>query len=197
MIPNERKPMTRNRAARRVGRTASIAARPTRRSRGCARWASHRWCSAHPTAGVVQSWYFTTLAFLPNPLRKYRERAVFFPPLVKGGLGGVGRVTVACTTGHKLGALDASNCTCAASTLRRACRIETSLRANGEFTDDAEALRPTPPNPPFTRGGKAHHRSFARNKSAPWTFVPPTPSIPTFRHPTLRLASEKRDGTNN
>ena len=34
----------------------------------------------------------------------------------------------------------------------KACRFRTSLRANGERTDDAEVLRPTPPNPPFTRG---------------------------------------------
>jgi hypothetical protein len=30
----------------------------------------------------VQSWDCTTRAFLPNSLRKFRERALFFPPLV-------------------------------------------------------------------------------------------------------------------
>ena len=54
----------------------------------------------------MQSWGCTALAFLPNSLREFSERASLFPPLVKGGLGGVGRVTVECTTEHKLGAID-------------------------------------------------------------------------------------------
>ena len=40
---------------------------------------------------MVQSWGCTTRAFLPNSLRNFREPAFFFPPLVKGGPGGVGR----------------------------------------------------------------------------------------------------------
>ena len=44
-----------------------------------------------------------------------------------------------------------------------------ALRANGEFTDDAEVVRPTPPNPPFTRGGKvSRHRPHVHNKTLPW-----------------------------
>ena len=43
---------------------------------------------------------------------------------------------------------------CAASPVCKPGRFRTSLRANGEYTDDAEVLRPTPPDPPFTRGGK-------------------------------------------
>ena len=31
---------------------------------------------------------------------------MIYPPLVKGGSGGVGRATFACTTEHKLGAID-------------------------------------------------------------------------------------------
>ena len=56
--------------------------------------AEPRWplpARTEPRPGVVQSWDCTTLAFLPNSLRKFRERALFFPPLVKGGPGGVGR----------------------------------------------------------------------------------------------------------
>ena len=65
----------------------------------------------------MKSWGCTALAFLPNSLRKFGERAVFFPPLVKGGSGGVGRVTVECTTEHKLGAIDEFDCACAGSPL--------------------------------------------------------------------------------
>ena len=64
---------------------------------------------------------------------------------------------------------------CAASPAFKACRFRTSLRANGEHTDDAEVLRPTPgeaeavwptpPSPPFTRGGKEGRH--VRNKNAP------------------------------
>jgi Planctomycete cytochrome C/WD domain, G-beta repeat len=43
---------------------------------------------------------------------------------------------------------------CAASPARKVCHFRTSSWVIGEFTDDAEVLRPTPPNPPFTRGGK-------------------------------------------
>ena len=41
--------------------------------------------------GVVQSWDCITLGFLPNSLRRFSERSLSFPPLVKGGPGGVGR----------------------------------------------------------------------------------------------------------
>ena len=52
---------------------------------------------------------------------------------------------------------------CAASPACKACRFRTSLRANGEHTDDAEVLRPTPgeaeavwPTPPAppSQGGE-------------------------------------------
>ena len=43
---------------------------------------------------------------------------------------------------------------CAAWPACEACRFRASLHANLEYTDEAEALRPTPPNRPFTRGGK-------------------------------------------
>ena len=55
---------------------------------------------------------------------------------------------------------------CAASPACRACLLRTSLRANGEYTDDAEVLRPTPPGRPFTRGGKGKARaSVAFNRA--------------------------------
>ena len=60
----------------------------------------------------MKSWGRTALAFLPNSLREFSERALFFPPLVKGGKGGMGRATVECTTGHKLGAIDEIDCAC-------------------------------------------------------------------------------------
>ena|ERR1700678_3519490 len=48
----------------------------------------HHPARTDPRSGVVQSWGCTTLAFVPNSSRKFRERALFFPPLVKGGQGG-------------------------------------------------------------------------------------------------------------
>ena len=60
--------------------------------------------------------------------------------------------------------IDEVDVACAASPAFKTCRFRTSLRANGEHTDDAEVLRPTPgeaeadrptpPTPPSQWGEK-------------------------------------------
>ena len=48
----------------------------------------------------------------------------------------------------------------------KACHFRTSVGANGGYADDAKALRPTPPGPPFTRGGKGQaHASLALKRA--------------------------------
>jgi hypothetical protein len=79
-------------------------------------------------------------------MRKTHERALLFPPRVKGGLGGGGPVSVECTREECLArSIDEVGGVCAASPARQAFRFRTSLLANGEYIDDAEVLWPTPP----------------------------------------------------
>jgi Protein of unknown function (DUF1553)/Protein of unknown function (DUF1549) len=54
---------------------------------------------------------------------------------------------------------------CATSPVCMACRFLKSLLANGKYTDDAAVLRPTPPGPPFTRGGKVNSAARRRGPS--------------------------------
>ena len=50
-----------------------------------------------------------------------------------------------CTSGSCLARwIDETDWVCAASPACMACRFQTSLRPNGDYTDDAEVLRPTP-----------------------------------------------------
>ena len=69
---------------------------------------------------------------------------------------------------------------CVASPPCTACRFCVSLWAKGEYIDHAEALWPTPPDPPFARGGKRareqgagkHLRPVAHNEIAtPWRLI--------------------------
>ena len=111
----------------------------------------------------------------------------------------MGRVTLECTTEHKLGAIDEFDCECAAPPPCMACRFGTLLRANGEPTDDAKALRPTPPCPPFTRGGKARaYRPLVRNKNTRLAIDTPTQSVTRFQQPVRgrpKTRSVPRSGT--
>ena len=73
------------------------AARPDDEGAGClAMW----WCEVR-VAPLFHSLRLRCAISASAPL--------FFPPLVKGGLGGVGRVTVECTIEHNLGAIDRSD----------------------------------------------------------------------------------------
>ena len=119
--------------------------------------------------GGGQSWDCITLAFPPNLLRIKVQ--LFFLLLVKGGLGGP--VSVECTREPCLSRSIEEVDGAAASPVFTVCRFRTSLRANGEATDDAEVLRPTPPwrggrqsgpppLPPLHKGGK--RKQPVRNK---------------------------------
>jgi hypothetical protein len=67
-----------------------------------------------------------------------------------------------------------------------ACRFRTSLRANGEHTDDAEVLRLTPPPAaPLHKGGKRRLR--VRNKNAPLAFDSSAPSNPKLHRASACL----------
>ena len=65
----------------------------------------------------MKSWGCAGLPFLPNSLREFCKRAPVLSPPCEGGAGGVGRVTVECTTENKLGAIDGFGRAFAASTL--------------------------------------------------------------------------------
>ena len=79
--------------------------------------------------------------------------------------------------------IDEVESVCAASPACKACRFRTCLWANGEYTDDAEVLRPTPPGPPFTRGGKLSATAgICATKTLLW------PSTLQLRQPQLCAA---------
>ena len=92
-------------------------------------------------------------------------------------------MSVECTSEACLArSIDEVDGVCAASPAFKACRFRTSLRANGEHTDDAEVLRPTPPNPPFTRGGKVSATArMCATKTLLWrsTLQPSQPQLCT------------------
>ena len=80
---------------------------------------------------------------------------MLFPPPCEGGAKGGGPVSVECTGEACLArSIDGVVGAYALSPAMMACRFRTSLGADDEYTDDAEVVRPTPPDPPFTRGGK-------------------------------------------
>ena len=118
-----------------------------------------------------------------------RARLLLSPPC-EGGVRGGGPVSFECTREPCLArSIDEVDGVCAASPACKACRFRTSLRANGEHTDDAEVLRPTPgeaeavwptpPAPPFTRGGKEGR--MCATKTLLWrsTFQPSQPQLCT------------------
>ena len=119
-----------------------------------------------------------------------------FSPPCEGGARGGGPVSFECTREPCLARpIDEVDGACAASPAFKACRFRTSLRANGEYTDDAEVLRPTPgeaeavwptpPSPPFTRGGKEGR--MCATKTLLWrsTFQPSQPQLCTALTPAL------------
>ena len=96
---------------------------------------------------MAEQWCRFRCATLPEP--------PFLSPPCEGGARGGGPASVESTMEAALArSIDNVDRACAASPACKTCRFRTSLRANGEYTDDAEVLRPTPPAPPFTRGGK-------------------------------------------
>ena len=79
------------------------------------------------------------------------RRQLLSPPC-EGGARGGGPVSVECTRGACLArSIDEFDGACAASPALMACRFRSSLGLNGEYTDDAEVLWPTPPAPPSQR----------------------------------------------
>src|SRR5208337_1677916 len=81
--------------------------------------------------GPVKSWSCTSCAFIPISLRP-------FPPLAKGGLGGVVLARPVTRSSHALSLSVLSHPS------REARRI----------VFDCQGFRTTPPAPPFARGGK-------------------------------------------
>jgi hypothetical protein len=85
--------------------------------------------------------------------------AFTFPPLVKGGPGGVGRRTSASSVDSSIARDDVS--------IARAVHRDESAHSQSTSsiapgfcpTVHSTVARPTPPNPPFTRGGKKRARS--------------------------------------
>ena len=83
-----------------------------------------------------------------------RARLLVSRPCEGGGRGG-GPVSVECTKEACVArSIIEFECVCAASPACKACHFRTSLWVIGEFTDDAEVPRPTPPGPPLHKGGK-------------------------------------------
>jgi hypothetical protein len=75
------------------------------------------------------------------------ESDVLSPPC-EGGVRGGGPESLECTRQPTSApSIDEVDGTCGASPSCVACRFQTPLRANGEYTDGAGVLRPTPPNP--------------------------------------------------
>jgi hypothetical protein len=83
-----------------------------------------------------------------------RRGRLLFPPCEEGVKGG-GPVSFDCTGVVCLArSIDEVDDVCASSSACMLCRLRVSLRANGEHTDDAEVVWPTPPCPPLHKGGK-------------------------------------------
>ena len=113
-----------------------------------------------------------------------------FPPC-EGGARGGGPVSVECTSEACLArSIDKVDGACAAPPPGVACRFRTPLPATREFTDDAEVLRPTPPGPPFTRGGKERLAppwlSIVRNRNTRFAIVFSVQPSPTISSPQPR-----------
>ena len=143
-------------------------------------------CRSVPSA--VESWDCTALALLPNLLRNSASASPSFPPLAKGGQGG-GPVSVECTSGLCLArSIDEVDWVCAASAACVACRLQTSLQPNGDYTDDAEVLRPTPgeanavwPTPPTPPSQGGEKKAACANNDAPLALDFSTQSTPTLQ----------------
>ncbi len=125
-------------------------------------------------SGVVKSCPCTSGAFLPFLLRYLGQGRVFFPPLVKGGLGGGGLGAINC------GVFGGSSST----------RL---VAAPGPTGDQREArhFRPRhaspPPLAPPSQGGERKGARLAifrsRNKTSRSATATSLQSIPTFHHP--------------
>ena len=104
-----------------------------------------------------------------------RARPLLSPPC-EGGARGGGPESVECTReaclAQSIGEVDGGR---AASPACQAGHFRTSSWANDQDSDAAEAWRPTPPAPPFTRGGnlsatarmREQERSFGRRLCKP------------------------------
>ena len=84
------------------------------------------------------------------------ERSSFFPPLAKGGLGGV-----------------------------VPAQPSTSFRRQGESQDDVRAVRPHPPWPPLTKGGERRHAARRSHRRRDSSDSPPTSNRPPSDAPRL------------
>ena len=91
---------------------------------------------------------------------------------------------------------------CAASPAFKACRFRTSLRANGEHTDDAEVLRPTPgeaeavwptpPAPPSQGGEKKAARAQQKRSFGGRLFNPVNTNFAPRQHTTRQWLARRR-----
>ena len=90
-----------------------------------------------------------------------------------------------CTSGLCLArSIDEVDWACAAAPACIACRFQTSLRPNGDYTDDPEVLRPTPgeakavwptpPYPPASQGGERKAACAQQRRSFRHSTVQPS-----------------------
>ena len=144
------------------------------------------------------AWWKVGVAPLVHSFRircAYSASPPSFSPPCEGGVRGGGPVSFECTKEPCWARpIDAADGACVASPCFKACRFRTSLRATGEHTDDSQVLRPTPgeaeavwptpPGPPFTRGGKegglAEFAQRIRKECA-------SGATPTFHHASFAL----------
>src|SRR5208283_5384079 len=120
-------------------------------------------------AGLVKSWSCTSCAFIPISLRP-------FPPLAKGGLGGVVPARPVTRSSHAL-------------SLSPFASLSRGEKNRSRFP----RLPHHPPLPPLRKGGKgiarSRRHSIARNKNTRLETVPPARSRPTLQHASSARAA--------
>ena len=102
-----------------------------------------------------------------TPLLRRAGGGGTFPPLVKGGLGGVGRKTLASSVYSPFARKDVRKRHVLQAGKAAHCEVDIIDRSHqGRLHRGFDAYRPTPPGPPFARGGKRTRlRPSPRNKT--------------------------------